>query len=152
MSESPVCQCCLEEIAAGCGVKYILKGPAQPFKDSVYCSDCMKMIHEKRWGLMKKDLLGVECLGVFRRIVKRGLPMCLLEYDVAPTGEEQYQEVDSLIYEVPLTFVPAHLQCDLTAGQRDELVADLRALAQDMSSVTDHAVREIATKYWPEND
>lgn len=122
------------------------------WRDTVYCVECMEIVHDTRWTIMKEGLIGVDCLAEFRSICKNGLPMWLTFNDVDPLPAEmvlqnKHKRINEEVYELKYgdTVKSAKLDVDLTGIQRDNLVKDLRAIGDD---VTEDTVKAICNKYW----
>jgi hypothetical protein len=136
------CKCCLVEYPLSERTEYT-RHDSPSWLPGVYCCECMKRIHSGAWKIIKEDLLGVDCLAVFRSIQQHGLPTTLVERDVL--GNQSY---------VPLSGIrtgtgPARstdLDIDITREQVAALEEELRQLDRQQLFADD--IKAIAERYW----
>jgi len=146
------CKCCLCSYPLSDRVEYTVDG--SQWLPSVYCTECMDLIHSMCWKIIKQDLLGVDCLAVFRSIQQNGLPTTLVEHDVV--GNKSYTPVTSIRTGTGPGAGPertAALTIDLTHEQVAALERELRQL--DAQKLFAEDIRAIAQRYWgdiPESD
>lgn len=136
------CQCCLCDCEDDEHVYYKLD-QTDDWLVGVYCIECMEEIQANAWDITKSNLLGVDCLAVFRSIQRNGMPMVLVERNLS--GEvSSFAELSAMRYNKEDKSI--ELNSDLTKEQRDNLVKEIQAL--DAKDVSSEDIKAIAERYW----
>lgn len=132
-----MCMCCMTN---NCQlVKYLI---GDEWLNSLYCSDCVKIIKKTAWETTKQNLMGVDCLAAFKKIQIHGLSTTLTEHDMI--GNKSYIPVKEIkIGKEPVT---GSLDIDLTKKQCEQLVNEIRAL--NINDVSNEDIKVISSNYW----
>ena len=104
----------------------------------------MDHIHSVAWKIIKEDLLGVDCLAVFRSIQQHGLPTTLVERDIL--GIQSYIPLTSIRTGASGAERSTALAIDLTHEQVAALEKELREVDREKLFADD--IKAIAKRYW----